>query len=230
MTKTKKAHVYSSDPLDSSIQHVKEYISTKNPLSYEEQLWIFRKDPEKRTDNDALKLIDSNLAMVFKVTSTLYERHKHMSGGFKSSCEVAFVDLFQAGIMGLNRAVIKFDSKREMKFSTYAYHWIEAFIKNEIRSGTHPLKTYSYSNVNIVPLDGYESVAEDKFFDDMNYRDIVETARINLSDLDYRIFNLYFMDGMKIKNIASNVERYYTTVIRHVAKIKLVMQKILVNN
>jgi len=227
MTKKKRHHVYSSDPLDSSIQHVKEYISTKKPLSYEEQLWIFRKDPTKRTDNDALKLIDSNLGMVFTITSTLYERHKHMSNGFKSSCEVAFVDLFQSGIMGLNRAVTKFDSKREMKFSTYAFYWIKAYIKNEIRIGTHPLKTYSYSNVSVVPLDNpiSKSMTEDKFFDDINYDDIVTTARRSLNDLDYKIFCQYFIDDVKVKDISTSVKRCYATVISHLAKIRVVMQK-----
>ena len=232
MLKKKNALVYKSlDPLDSSVQHVKEYIGTKKPLCYEEQLWIFRKDPAKRTDTDALKLIDSNLAMVFKVTSDLHKRHKQMSNNFKNACDVSFIDLFQAGVIGLNRAVVKFDSKREMKFSTYAYYWIKAYIKNEIRNLIYPMKTQTYAKVGFVRSDSprnEEIEVEDKFFNHINYNDIISEAKTALTPFDFTIFNMYFVDEIPVKLISPRVKRCDITVRDHIKKIQCTLQEIFV--
>ena len=56
-------------------------------------------------------MINSNLRWSF-------QRPKYMGHG------VSLGDLVQEGILGLNRAVEKFDWRRGFKFSTYATWWI----------------------------------------------------------------------------------------------------------
>lgn len=49
--------------------------------------------------------------------------------------DIDFGDLVQAGNIGLNTAIIKFDPERKMKLSTYAVHWIRRMMIEEICSG-----------------------------------------------------------------------------------------------
>lgn len=48
--------------------------------------------------------------------------------------DIDFGDLVQAGNIGLNIAIIKFNPERKIKLSTYAVHWIRRMIKEEIYS------------------------------------------------------------------------------------------------
>lgn len=41
-------------------------------------------------------------------------------------------DLFQEGFLGLNKAVFRFDPSRELRFSTYATHWIRQSIRKAL--------------------------------------------------------------------------------------------------
>jgi len=217
-----------SDRPDRSVDNIKTYISDKTPLTYEEQLWIFRKDPSRRTDADSLKLIDSNLAMVFQIVSKLYQRHKQMSNGFKASCEVLFADMFQAGVMGLNRAVVKFDSKLEMKFSTYAYYWIEAFIKMEIKRTISPIKTQAYAKVTFdyTDIDPHNEMIDPScIYDQIDYGDIISIAEKSLSELDYRIFTLRFIKEFDVKSIARSVNKCDVTIRTHIKSIRAVLLK-----
>ena len=43
---------------------------------------------------------------------------------FRPSSNITADDLFQQGIMGLYQAIEKFDTSRDVEFSTYAVHWI----------------------------------------------------------------------------------------------------------
>ena len=43
-----------------------------------------------------------------------------------------FMDLIQAGNMGLMKATQSFNPSRGAKFSTHAYHWITTYVKNEL--------------------------------------------------------------------------------------------------
>ena len=64
------------------------------------------------------KMIVHNLGLVYKIANKMYFKNPQYS----------LDDLSQEGIMGLNRAIEKFDPKEGCRFSTYAYHWIRSFI------------------------------------------------------------------------------------------------------
>ena len=217
----KTYHTYSSLS-DTNIDQIKKYISKKSPLTYEEQLWIFRKSLDKRTEADELKLIDSNLAMVFKIAANYWKRHKQMSNGFVNSCEVPFSDLFQAGVQGLQRAIKKFDSRLEMRFSTYGYYWIEAYTKMEIRRTVAPMKTQAYADVKFSYIDANPNfeISTNSFYSNLHYNDLISGAEKILDKFDFVIFKLYFIDEIDVKNIAPMIKRSGVTVYNHVKNIR----------
>lgn len=83
-------------------------------------------------------IVCANLGLVASRVRHLRQRRRHSLGP---------EDVFQAGVMGLHRAVIRFDVSRGIQFSTYAVHWIDQSIKREfattdkfIRIPTHVSK------------------------------------------------------------------------------------------
>jgi RNA polymerase primary sigma factor len=62
------------------------------------------------------RMIESNLRLVVSIAK------QYRGQG------VPFLDLIQEGVLGLNRAVEKFDWRRDLKFSTYATWWIRQAI------------------------------------------------------------------------------------------------------
>ena len=76
------------------------------------------------TDNPFYKtiLIQANLRLVVNIAKSLYPYRKRLS----------FLDLVQAGNLGLMRATEKFDYTMNCKFSTYATWWIKQSIKRTI--------------------------------------------------------------------------------------------------
>ena len=73
------------------------------------------------------KMIQSNLKLVVNVAKKFIPVTRH-----SNALELA--DLFQEGVVGLNRAVEKFDPCAGYKLSTYAYWWIRQSISRAIET------------------------------------------------------------------------------------------------
>jgi len=63
-------------------------------------------------------MVTRNLGLVGKLAKKLYYKNEQYS----------YEDLFQEGVMGLMRAIEKFDPKEGCRFSTYSYYWIYCFV------------------------------------------------------------------------------------------------------
>jgi RNA polymerase primary sigma factor len=102
-----------------SLQLFLNEVSRHRLLTADEELELSRRI--ERGDCEAKeRMVNSNLRLVVSIA-------KHYQGQ-----QVPLVDLIQEGILGLIRAVEKFDWRRGLKFSTYATPWVRQSIERGI--------------------------------------------------------------------------------------------------
>lgn len=88
-------------------------------LNRNEEAELFRKLSEGDSQVKDL-IIKYNIRLVINVA----KRYRN--------CGIEFEDLIQEGILGLIKAIEKFDVTKGFKFSTYATHWIKNFVLKAI--------------------------------------------------------------------------------------------------
>jgi RNA polymerase primary sigma factor len=80
------------------------------------------------------RMINSNLRLVISIAKR-YQGH-----------DVPLLDLIQDGVIGLNRAVEKFDWRRGFKFSTYATWWIRQACQRSVSSQSATIRVPTHVN------------------------------------------------------------------------------------
>ena len=90
----------------------------------------------RRSRVDIENIVDSHLKMVVAIANKISPYSKTAEGNF--------MDLVQAGNMGLMKATNSFDSNRGVKFSTYAFHWISSYIRSEAANQRSGIKKPAY--------------------------------------------------------------------------------------
>src|SRR5690606_37207789 len=94
-------------------------IGNKSLLAHEEEIELAKRS--EQGDEDAKReRIESNLKLVINTATKCVAR----------GCDLD--DLIQEGILGLMKAVEKFDDRKKIKFSTYATPWIRQAITRAI--------------------------------------------------------------------------------------------------
>ena len=86
------------------------------------------------------RMINSNLRLVISIAKR-YQGH-----------DVPLLDLVQDGVIGLNRAVEKFDWRRGFKFSTYATWWIRQACQRAIAGQSRTIRVPSHVEERRVKL------------------------------------------------------------------------------
>ena len=95
------------------------------------QEWISAEDPSpqliRRGKKAQDRMIKSNLKLVISVC-------KKYSRRISRTANLEIIDLYQEGVIGLNRAAERFNPESGYKFSTYAFWWISQAVRRVVET------------------------------------------------------------------------------------------------
>ena len=155
----------------------KKYLSKKEEYDL---LLAFKKKNDKKALS---KLIDSYQRLVISIAFKLK--------GYNSSVE----ELIQEGNIGILIAAKKFDTKKNVRFSTYASWWIKAYIYS-----------YIFNNCSIVKMpSGYKKI----FFNLKKIQRKLENGSNNYSGtlLDKKTAEIFDVEPSDIENIKNIITK-----------------------
>jgi RNA polymerase primary sigma factor len=118
------------------------------------------------------RMINSNLRLVISIAKR-YQGH-----------DVPLGDLVQDGVIGLNRAVEKFDWRRGFKFSTYATWWIRQACQRAISNQSKTIRVPTHVHERRVKLARVRNELQLKLGREPTREELAEAAEISLLHVD----------------------------------------------
>jgi RNA polymerase primary sigma factor len=118
------------------------------------------------------RMINANLRLVISIAKR-YQGH-----------DVPLLDLVQDGVIGLNRAVEKFDWRRGFKFSTYATWWIRQSCQRSIAGQSRTIRVPSHVEERRVKLSRTRRQLETRLGREPTRDELAETTGLSKAHVD----------------------------------------------
>jgi RNA polymerase primary sigma factor len=166
--------VYEADALPASADSLQMFLNEigRYPLLTAAEEVALAKRVERGDRAAKERMINSNLRLVVHVAKR-YRGHG-----------VPFGDLIQDGVIGLNRAVEKFDWRKGFKFSTYATWWIRQAVQRSVAGQARTIRVPTHVHERRQTLNRHARTLETKLGRKPTNKELAKASGLKLQHVE----------------------------------------------